>query len=114
MAMFATPEDLPDDLVPFSGKLSPRFYEVRRNVAEFCAEIKSVEEGGITRKSYAELKAKARERGLWNFFLPEVSGLTVMEYAPIAGETPRARAPSVPGPRLTGVSCRQRCLARSP
>ena len=31
-----------------------------------------------------ELKADARARGLWNLFLPEESGLSVLEYAPIA------------------------------
>lgn len=31
-----------------------------------------------------DLRAEAQKRGLWNFFLPEVSGLTVLEYAPIA------------------------------
>jgi len=31
-----------------------------------------------------ELKAKARERGLWNLFLPSESGLTQLEYAPLA------------------------------
>ncbi|WP_262347476.1 acyl-CoA dehydrogenase family protein [Nocardioides dongxiaopingii] len=31
-----------------------------------------------------DLKAKARERGLWNLFLPSESGLTQLEYAPIA------------------------------
>jgi acyl-CoA dehydrogenase len=31
-----------------------------------------------------ELKAEARHRELWNLFLPEVSGLTQLEYAPIA------------------------------
>ncbi|MER6112465.1 acyl-CoA dehydrogenase family protein [Streptomyces sp. NBC_01635] len=31
-----------------------------------------------------QLKASARERGLWNLFLPAVSGLTNAEYAPIA------------------------------
>ena len=31
-----------------------------------------------------ELKAVARERGLWNLFLPDVSGLTNLEYAPLA------------------------------
>jgi acyl-CoA dehydrogenase len=31
-----------------------------------------------------ELKAKARERGLWNLFLPSESGLTQLEYAPMA------------------------------
>ena len=31
-----------------------------------------------------ELKILARERGLWNLFLPAVSGLTNLEYAPLA------------------------------
>jgi len=31
-----------------------------------------------------ELKVKARERGLWNLFLPPVSGLTNLEYAALA------------------------------
>ncbi len=31
-----------------------------------------------------DLKAKAKSEGLWNLFLPEVSGLTNLEYAPLA------------------------------
>jgi acyl-CoA dehydrogenase len=31
-----------------------------------------------------ELKSKARDQGLWNLFLPEVSGLSNLEYAPLA------------------------------
>jgi acyl-CoA dehydrogenase len=31
-----------------------------------------------------ELKTKAKERGLWNLFLPAESGLTNLEYAPLA------------------------------
>ena len=31
-----------------------------------------------------ELKIKAKERGLWNLFLPAESGLTNLEYAPLA------------------------------
>ena len=31
-----------------------------------------------------ELKAEARSRGLWNLFLPDVSGLTNLEYATLA------------------------------
>lgn len=31
-----------------------------------------------------ELKALAKEQGLWNLFLPSVSGLTNLEYAPLA------------------------------
>ena len=32
----------------------------------------------------AELKIEARKRGLWNLFLPDVSGLKNVEYAPLA------------------------------
>ena len=31
-----------------------------------------------------ELKKKAKQRGLWNLFLPAESGLTNLEYAPLA------------------------------
>jgi acyl-CoA dehydrogenase len=31
-----------------------------------------------------ELKTEARERGLWNLFLPDVSGLSNLDYAPLA------------------------------
>ncbi|MGH4026180.1 MAG: acyl-CoA dehydrogenase family protein [Pseudonocardiaceae bacterium] len=31
-----------------------------------------------------ELKAQARARGLWNLFLPAVSGLSTLDYAPVA------------------------------
>ena len=31
-----------------------------------------------------DLKEKAKVEGLWNLFLPEVSGLTNLEYAPLA------------------------------
>ena len=37
-----------------------------------------------------ELKAEARRRGLWNFFLHEVSGLTNLEYAVLAEEMGRS------------------------
>jgi acyl-CoA dehydrogenase len=37
-----------------------------------------------------ELKTAARARGLWNLFLPDVSGLSVREYAPLAELTGRS------------------------
>ncbi|HEY9473818.1 MAG TPA: acyl-CoA dehydrogenase family protein [Mycobacteriales bacterium] len=37
-----------------------------------------------------ELKREARSRGLWNLFLPDVSGLTNVEYAVLAEETGRS------------------------
>ena len=52
----------------------------------------------VTSEKSARLKDIARSRGLWNFFLPEVSGVTVMEYSPIAG------APSPPAPRRSSIA----------
>ena len=37
-----------------------------------------------------ELKQKARLAGLWNLFLPGVSGLTQLEYAPMAEQMGRS------------------------
>lgn len=37
-----------------------------------------------------QLKAQARERGLWNLFLPDESGLSVTDYAPLAEITGRS------------------------
>jgi acyl-CoA dehydrogenase len=37
-----------------------------------------------------DLKAEARRRGLWNLFLPAESGLSVLEYAPLAEITGRS------------------------
>ena len=37
-----------------------------------------------------ELKTEARHRGLWNLFLPSESGLSVLDYAPIAELTGRS------------------------
>lgn len=37
-----------------------------------------------------ELKAGARQRGLWNLFLPDESGLSVTDYAPLAELTGRS------------------------
>jgi acyl-CoA dehydrogenase len=31
-----------------------------------------------------KLKAEARQQGLWNLFLPDISGLTQLEYAHLA------------------------------
>ena len=45
------------------------------------------------RRSIEELKAEARERGLWNLFLPDErwgAGLTNLEYAPLAEMTGRS------------------------
>ena len=99
-------DELPDYLKPYKGLLSPRFYEVRKKVVSFLTEViipatstykkqseeliaERVKQGGHPLSApqppvLDELRAEAKARGLWNFFLPEVSGLSVLEYAPIA------------------------------
>lgn len=37
-----------------------------------------------------ELKARAKSEGLWNLFLPELGGLSTLEYAPVAEEMGRS------------------------
>ena len=55
-----------------------------------------------------ELKAKARERGLWNLFLPPIhehgAGLTNAQYAPLAEITGRSPWIARPANRIWPVS----------
>ena len=56
----------------------------------YASEMKDFREQGNpwqVPKIVGELKQKARDKGLWNFFLPESDngyGLTNLEYAPLA------------------------------
>eukprot|EP00442_Polarella_glacialis_P020059 CAMPEP_0115071564 /NCGR_PEP_ID=MMETSP0227-20121206/13742_1 /TAXON_ID=89957 /ORGANISM="Polarella glacialis, Strain CCMP 1383" /LENGTH=246 /DNA_ID=CAMNT_0002458209 /DNA_START=91 /DNA_END=829 /DNA_ORIENTATION=+ len=72
-------KDIPDALLPYKEKLTPRFFELRE-----------------TRAAGVELlRAEARARRIMNLFLPEVSKLSVLEYSPIAeilGMNPAANA----------------------
>lgn len=88
-------------------RISPEAAALRRRVAAFLAEVvapmqiqfEQLGEGRADRWSYAPgqlealdaAKAKAREAGLWNFFLPgsNVGGLTNLDYAYIAFELGR-------------------------
>jgi acyl-CoA dehydrogenase len=80
------------DLTP-----SPRALELEAALEEFMAERVVPAEATFRRwrethgvhdhsvpPVIEELKAEARERGLWNLFLPEESGLTQLEYARLA------------------------------
>ena len=49
-----------------------------------------------------ELKKKAREAGLWNLFLPGLSGFSQLEYAPMAEEM--GRCPFASEVNLTKIS----------
>lgn len=95
-------KDLPDALLPYKERLTPRFYEVRAKVLDFVygavhpalptyasqqAELlKTVDHPTKCPEPPVlnSLRAEAQARGIMNLFLPEVSKLTVFEYSPIA------------------------------
>jgi len=93
---FLTGDELPDELLPYKHRLSKRFFEVRNQVIQFVVgdilpaqrqyaeEIKNLQNRWGQPPILDELKAKAKKKGIWNLFLPSVSGLSVLEYAPIA------------------------------
>lgn len=75
---------------------------IRDNVDPITEEFYRLGEGRADRWSYApgqlelleEAKQKAREAGLWNFFLPNAEtgeGLSNLDYAYIAAELGKAR-----------------------
>jgi len=94
-------DELPDDLLPYKGRLSPRFFEARKQVMAFLRDdvIPNLEEWNRQRREleakfdhptkapmppmHHVLQQKAKDRGVYNFFLPEVCGLSVLEYSPI-------------------------------
>ena len=103
--------ELPDELIPFKGRLTECFYEVRKRLLQFIVEDvlparpewirqRRALEAQAAHPTQApmppmhwELQRKAQVRGLFNFFLPEVGGLSCLEYAPlqeILGAVPEA------------------------
>lgn len=94
--------ELPDALLPYKEKLSPRFYEVRAKVLDFVHNVvnPALPTWGAQKKELLktvdhptkcpeppvlrDLRAEAKARGIMNLFLPEVSKLSVLEYSPIA------------------------------
>mmetsp|Transcript_59222 Transcript_59222/g.141410 ORF Transcript_59222/g.141410 Transcript_59222/m.141410 type:complete len:452 (-) Transcript_59222:128-1483(-) len=93
---------VPDGLLPYKHKLSPRFYEVRGKVIDFIQEViipktpiyeaqreelvKKVTHPTLAPQPaiFKEFQQEARNRGIMNLFLPEVSKMSVLEYSPIA------------------------------
>ncbi|MGH8959431.1 MAG: acyl-CoA dehydrogenase, partial [Acidimicrobiia bacterium] len=75
---------------------SPRVEELRSELTKFMDEMVfpaeasyrlQMEESGDPNffpPVIEDLKKEARSRGLWNLFLPDESGLSVSEYAPLA------------------------------
>ncbi|CAN9506339.1 unnamed protein product [Ophioblennius macclurei] len=61
----------------------------QQEVADYYSKHAESPQRWQTPQIIEELKAKAREAGLWNLFLPSVSGLSQLDYAYIAEETGR-------------------------
>ncbi|AWP20565.1 putative acyl-CoA dehydrogenase family member 11 [Scophthalmus maximus] len=61
----------------------------QEEVAEYYSKHAQSSQRWHTPQIIEDLKVKAREAGLWNLFLPAVSGLSQLDYAYIAEETGR-------------------------
>ncbi|XP_049913337.1 acyl-CoA dehydrogenase family member 11, partial [Epinephelus moara] len=61
----------------------------QEEVAEYYSKHAQSPQRWHTPQIIEDLKVKAREAGLWNLFLPAVSGLSQLDYAYIAEETGR-------------------------
>ncbi|KAL7373860.1 hypothetical protein ABVT39_016201 [Epinephelus coioides] len=61
----------------------------QEEVAEYYSKYAQSPQRWHTPQIIEDLKVKAREAGLWNLFLPAVSGLSQLDYAYIAEETGR-------------------------
>ncbi|KAF7667350.1 hypothetical protein LDENG_00065220 [Lucifuga dentata] len=61
----------------------------QEKVAEYYSKYAHSSQRWHTPQIIEDLKVKAREAGLWNLFLPAVSGLSQLDYAYIAEETGR-------------------------
>ena len=95
-SFLSSTDEVPIELLPYKQRLSPRFFEVRRNLVEFLAEVVipnraeySAQRAALIAKEKDPLRApqppilkqlqnEAKNRGLWNLFLPSVSGLSVV------------------------------------
>ncbi|TKS87680.1 Acyl-CoA dehydrogenase family member 11 [Collichthys lucidus] len=64
-------------------------FPAQEEVAEYYSKHSQSPQRWHTPQIIEDLKMKAREAGLWNLFLPAVSGLSQLDYAYIAEETGR-------------------------
>lgn len=94
-------DELPVELLPYKHRLSPRYYEARKQILEFLREdvLPALPEWHKQRREleqsvdhptkaplppkHYELQQRAKDRDIYNFFLPEVCGLSCLEYTPI-------------------------------
>ncbi|MBB4914362.1 alkylation response protein AidB-like acyl-CoA dehydrogenase [Streptosporangium saharense] len=101
--------DLTDFMVSYGYPAEPAYHAWRRDAGPGDHRLPPVVE---------DLKAEARSRGLWNLFLPEESGLSVLDHASLAEVTGRSPdcAPSAPpssGPADSSHCSRARSARRS-
>lgn len=66
-----------------------RVFPAQKEISEYYIKHAHSAQRWHTPKVMEDLKAKAREAGLWNLFLPSASGLSQLDYAFIAEETGR-------------------------
>jgi acyl-CoA dehydrogenase len=64
--------------------MDDRVFPAESVYAEQRAALRAAGEEHTVPPVVEDLKAEARRRGLWNLFLPDVSGLSVLDYAPLA------------------------------
>lgn len=76
----------PFSLAPFSPPSSPPSLPPSQ---ELYAHVTDPNTQWTIPPLLEELKEKAQQAGLWNLFLPGVSGFTQLEYAPMAEEMGR-------------------------
>ncbi|KAK2859544.1 hypothetical protein Q5P01_004164 [Channa striata] len=67
--------------------MSQKVLPAQEKVAEYYSKNAQSPQRWYTPKIIEDLKMKAKEAGLWNLFLPAVSGLSQLDYAYIAEET---------------------------
>ena len=91
---------------------------VRPGQIEYAGELERAVDPWKVPAVIEDLKAKAREEGLWNLFLPDSehgAGLTNLEYAPIAeltGHVPSQLKPSTAAHQTPATwSC---CISTAP
>ncbi len=73
--------ELMDRLTAF---MAERVYPAEAVYAQQRAELAAAGQVHGVPPVLEELKAEARARGLWNLFLPDVAGISVLDYAPLA------------------------------
>ncbi|GAB3662067.1 acyl-CoA dehydrogenase family protein [Actinocorallia lasiicapitis] len=87
---FGLSERAADHLARLQDFMDASVYPAEAVYAAQRAELRAAGQEHTVPPIVEELKAEARKRGLWNLFLPAVSGLTNTDYATLAEVTGRS------------------------